>query len=144
MLFLFFLVTRYIATKGAIWNLVFSKTPLEAKSSCAPIFILFGMNVFSDFLNVHVIVPVEHILSEVIAFFDRSSQTCFPHLFDIKFMYTVITRDWLFKLVSIFESHSVHVHIVFYDASAAWVLCHKLNQFVQNTLKIGICLVRNQ
>lgn len=71
------------------------------------------MNVRSYWLQVHLEVPVVHVLSVIVAFLDVSTLPLLKLFLDIEGVARIVARDSLLELIAVLEAHGVEVDVVF-------------------------------
>ena len=70
------------------------------------------MNVLSQRLNIHIVVPVKQVHPVVIPLFQVVAHTLIMLLLNIKRVVAVVAGDDIFKLVSLLELQTVEVNVL--------------------------------
>lgn len=102
------------------------------------------MDVRSQIFNVHVVVPIKHVVSVIVPFFQVVPDPLVVLLLNVKWMYVVVARDCVLQGVSILKLEQIHVHGMLKHGGTTSILSDKLDKFFKNALQILVCLVPNQ
>jgi len=106
----------------------------------APLLVLSIVNVGHQVYEVHVIVPVDHVLPHIVLFLVVIAQTLVPALLNIEFVHRVVAADDLFQLISLLKAETVKPNQRFEHRRAAIILSNQLDQLVQDALQISVAL----
>ncbi len=85
-----YIVARYVACIGSVRNFVFCETPLKRQSVGPPVLVFFWMYVGCKILNVHVVVPVKHVVSVVVPLFEMVPDSLIVLLLNVEWMGVVV------------------------------------------------------
>ena len=94
-----------------------------------------------DFLYVELVVPVDHVLANIVPLLVVTSHALIPIRLDIVMVARVIRADHLLKTVPLLESHMIEVHNLLQDAVTAIILGNELNQLIDDPLEVSVSLV---
>lgn len=88
-------------------------------------------------------IPIKHIHSMVVSFFQVVSDSLIELFFNVKRMSVVVARNYIFKFVSLFKSKSFEMDNIFQDRSAPLIVSNKLYKFIEDALQVGVCFISN-
>ena len=114
---------------------------LVSKTIHAPSIVLLAIDMWATLFDVELVVPVNHVLSNVKSIFIVSSQSGISILFNIILMRRIVAANHFFKRISLLKLQMLKANQIFEHRLASLVLGDKLNELVYDTLEVSICLI---
>lgn len=128
-------------SKGAIRHIVRCQTSFKCQPVLAPPSILLSVDMWGHILDVETIVPVNHVPTHIIALFVMSSQARVSVALNVIVMAGIVAADHFFEAIALLKFHVVEVHDRFQDTLTSFILCHKLDQLIYDSLEVGVSFI---
>ena len=94
-------------------------------------------------LHIERVVPIDHIVPHVKALLVVMSESCISICLDVVLVRAVIRTDDFLEFITLFEPQIREIYQLLEHALTTIILCHKLDELIDDPLKVGVGLVTN-
>jgi len=95
----------------------------------------------SHILDIETIVPVNHVLTHIISLLVMSSQAGVSIALNVIVMARVVAADHFFEGIALLKLQAFEADDRFQDTLASFILCHKLDQLIYDSLQVGVSFI---